>query len=164
MSLQKYQTTRVNPEEYTGYFTFVDILDSCKFYSIGKNGEFELRLLITGLKGDTDENVFNLVFGVWDRQQKIVDDTIETRNNDMQQILATVADKAVEFLRKYPLAALYAEGSTVVRTRLYQREIAKIIDDIPIELRIDGLIRKDDVGFIPFRKGINYDAFLLSIK
>ena len=164
MSIPKYTTTWVDPDEYHGYNEFVDILDSCKFYSKGKNGEFELRLLITRLKHDPEGDIFNLGFGVWDASRQIVNDTIETRNDDMQQILATVADKALEFLNKFPNAALYAEGSTSTRTRLYQREIAKIMDEIPVELRIHGLIRTDDIGFVEFEKGINFDAFLLSAK
>lgn len=165
MSFPKYETTWVNPEDYRGYTEFVDILDSCKFYSNGKNGKFELRLVITRLKDDDGENnVFNLGFGVWDEERKIVDDKIETRNDDMKRILATVADKAIEFLKQEPAAALYAEGSTTARTRLYQREIAKILEAVPSELVIHGLIRRDDIGFVKFQVGINFDAFLLSLK
>ncbi|WP_409017702.1 DUF6934 family protein [Dyadobacter sp. CY323] len=79
------------------------ILYSYKFYSIGRAGNFELRIVISRL-------------------------------------------------------------STAVRTRLYQREIAKIIDLVPRELKIEGLIRADDIGFMDFKKGINFDAFLLSAK
>lgn len=164
MSVAKYESTCVDPQEYTEYLKFVDIFDSRRFYSHGKNGTFELRTIITRLKSAWDTDVFNLSFGVWDKSRRIIDDKIRTRNDDMLEILATVADSALAFLHKHPGTALYAEGSTLARTRLYQREIAKILDSIPSELCINGLITRDEVGFVEFRPNINYDAFLLSAK
>jgi hypothetical protein len=164
MNVSTYDTVRVSQADYYGYLEFVDIFDPCKFYSRGKNGKFEIRIMITRLKHDREGNLFNLGFGVWDKARQIVDDRIQTKNDDMPQILATVAGIALNFLKKYPSAELYAEGSTFARTRLYQREICKIIDDMPTGLCILGLIKKDDIGFVEFRKGINFDGFLLLAK
>lgn len=164
MSIPKYTTTWVDPDEYRSYREYLDILDSCKFYSKGKNGEFELRLLITRFKHDPNEDIFDLGFGVWDESRQLVHDSIETGNSDIGQILATVADKVLEFLNRFPGKGLYAEGSNSIRTRLYQREINKMIDELPAELSLHGLIWKDDAGFVEFEKGINFDGFLLTIN
>jgi len=164
MTVPQYKIHSVELEEYKNYLDYVDILDSCKFYSIGKSGNFELRMLITREKGSANMNDFNLGFGVWNDEIKDIDDGVETRNGDMQQILATVAKRSLEFLEKYPNAELFAKGSTPSRTRLYQMEISKFIDDVPKNLRIEGLITKNNIGFVNFQKGINFDAFLLSAK
>jgi len=121
-------------------------------------------MLITRERGSLDVKDLNLGFGVWNDHTKDIDDGIETKNGDMQQILATVANRALEFLSRYPEAEIFAKGSTASRTRLYQMEISKIIDEVPEGLRIEGLISKSGIGFVDFRKGINFDAFLLSAK
>lgn len=162
MKVPQYKIHSVGLEEYKDYLNYVDILDSCKFYSSGKNGNFELRMLITREKGSLGFKDLNLGFGVWNEETRDIDDGIETKNGDMQQILATVANRALEFLSRYPEAEIFAKGSTASRTRLYQMEIAKIINEVPDGLRIEGLISK--IGFVDFRKGINFDAFLLSAK
>jgi hypothetical protein len=162
MKVPQYKIHSVGLEEYRDYLNYVDILDSCKFYSIGKSGNFELRMLITRAKGDSGFKDLNLGFGVWNEETRDIDDGIETKNGDMQQILATVANRALEFLSRYPEAEIFAKGSTASRTRLYQMEIAKIINEVPEGLRIEGLISQ--IGFVDFRKGINFDAFLLSAK
>jgi len=160
----QYKIHSVGLEEYKDYLNYVDILDSCKFYSSGKSGDFELRMLITREKGGSGFKDLNLGFGVWNEEIRDIDDGIETKNGDMQQILATVANRALEFLSRYPEAEIFAKGSTPSRTRLYQMEIAKIIDEVPDGLRIEGLVSNDDIGFVNFQKGINFDAFLLSAK
>ena len=164
MKVPQYKIHSVGLEEYKDYLNYVDILDSCKFYSSGKSGDFELRMLITREKGSLEVKDLNLGFGVWNNDTKDIDDEIETKNGDMQQILATVANRALEFLSRYPEAEIFAKGSTASRTRLYQMEIAKIIDEVPDGLRIEGLVSNDDIGFVNFQKGINFDAFLLSAK
>ncbi|TDE08660.1 DUF6934 family protein [Dyadobacter psychrotolerans] len=164
MTVPQYKIHSVGLEEYKYYLNYVDVLDSCKFYSSGKSGDFELRMLITREKGGLSIKDLNLGFGVWNEETKDIDDGIETKNGDMQQILATVANRALEFLARYPEAEIFAKGSTASRTRLYQMEIAKIIDEVPEGLRIEGLISQGSIGFVDFRKGINFDAFLLSAK
>ncbi|CAG5072519.1 hypothetical protein DYBT9623_04180 [Dyadobacter sp. CECT 9623] len=162
MAVARYDTTPVDSREYTGYSEFVDILDLRKFYSQGRNGKFELRIIVTRSKGNWDLDLFNIGFGVWDETLQIIDDSVQTKNDDMPKILGTLADYALSFLKKYPAAGLYAEGSTISRTRLYQREIAKVLSYVPPDLCIYGLVKQDEVGFIEFKRGTNFDAFLLS--
>ena len=76
-----------------------------------------------------------------------------------------ITNKVVVFRTYFTHASFSA--SVMVGTSsfaLYQREIAKIIHLVPEELKIEGLIRANDIGFIDFKKGINFDAFLLSAK
>lgn len=163
MALPKYQTELLKLSEYEEYLKFLDVAYACKFQSSGKSGNFQLRIFITRPKYYT-EHYYNLGFGAWDPGSFTVDDIVELRNGDSEQILATIVDTALDFLESNPFASLYAEGSTRARTRLYQREIAKHLHFIPRNIRIYGLVKENDVGFIEFRTGVNFDAFLLSVK
>ena len=163
MSLPKYRIELLKTSEYEEYLTLLDVAYACKFHSLGKNGDFQLRIFITRPKGN-NENYFNLGFGVWNPEKRRVDDTIELKNGDFERILATIAQVALDFLEANPSATLYAEGSTKARTRLYQREITKHLNLIPDGLQVYGLIKENEIGFIEFRSGINFDAFLLSMK
>ncbi|SDF86637.1 hypothetical protein SAMN04487996_11338 [Dyadobacter soli] len=163
MSLPQYQTELLKATDYEAYLSFLEVVCAYKFRSSGKNGEFQLRIFITRPKGYS-ENYFNLGFGVWNPERQTIDDVIELKNGDFQQILATIANVALDFLKTNPFASLYAEGSTRTRTRLYQREISKHYHLIPDDLKVHGLVTENETGFIEFRKGINFDAFLLSMK
>lgn len=164
MSVLTYETEKVSAEAYGDNMPGVDILDSRRFFSEGPNGKFELRTFITRVKDDPRQDLFNVGFGVWYPEKQKVDDKIQTRNEDMRLILGTIAAISLDFLQKYPFAYLYAEGSTLTRTRLYQREISKILDELPEDLNLHGLVKTDDIGFVKFRKGINFDGFLLSLN
>lgn len=163
MTLPKYQIQQLGTSDYEAYLTFLDVAYACRFFSSGKNGDFQLRVFITRPKDYTDV-YYNLGFGVWDSEKHTVDDVVELRNGDFQHILVTIASISLDFLEANPTASLYAEGSTPARTRLYQREITRHRHLIPENLQIYGLIRDKDVGFIEFQPGINFDAFLLSLK
>lgn len=163
MTLPKYQTELLKASEYEEYLAFLDFAHACKFRSSGKNGDFQLRIFITRPK-DYTENYFNLGFGVWNPERQAVDDVIELKNGDLQRILATIANVALDYLKTNPSVSLYAEGSTPSRTRLYQREIARHYDLIPPDLRVYGLVKERDIGFIDFQTGINFDAFLFTMK
>ncbi|GLU56389.1 hypothetical protein Dfri01_58500 [Dyadobacter frigoris] len=166
MIVKKYNTDQVHPDQYKGadFYEDHDIFDSHKFISTGNSGTFELRTLIFKEKGADKNDAYELGFGKWNPETKKLDDLFETNNEDVDEILATVAGKALEFLKKHPQARIFATGSTPGRTRLYQRQIGKNLDNIPDSLRIQGVSIKTKLGWSDFQKGINYDAFLLSAK
>ena len=163
MSVSTYDTEFLRAEEYGDNFSRIEVLDSRRFFSVGPNGRFELRTFVTRVN-DPSQNFFNIGFGVWDENLQTINDKIQTRNDDFRRILGTIAVIALDFLRKYPFAYLYAEGSTFARTRLYQREISKVLDELPEDLILHGLIKQDDIGFILFQRGITFDGFLLSLN
>ncbi|WAC14793.1 DUF6934 family protein [Dyadobacter pollutisoli] len=164
MSVSTYDTEKINTEDYIDTVPGIDIMDSRRFFSEGRNGRFELRAFITRIRHDSRRELFNIGFGVWDQTRQAVDDKIQTRNDDMRLILGTITVIVLEFLQNYPFAYVYAEGSTLARTRLYQREISKILDELPGDLLLYGLISAEDIGFIKFRRGINFEGFLLSLS
>lgn len=162
MSVSTYDTINVSADAYHELYAGIEVLDSRKFYSEGKSGKFELRTFITITKNDLLNGLPNLGFGVWDEENQTINDQFRVNNGDMQKILSTVATIALAFLKKSAFEYLYAEGSTLARTRLYQRELVKIYDDLPEDLKLYGLIKENDTGFADFKKGVNYDGFLLS--
>jgi hypothetical protein len=164
MSVSTYDTEFLSAEKYGESMSGIEVLDSRRFFSEGPNGRFELRTFITRIESDPRQKLFNVGFGVWDQTTQRLDDMVQTRNDDFRRILGTIATIALDFLEEYPFAYLYAEGSTLARTRLYQREISKVLDEIPASLEINGFIKKDNIGYVRFRRGVNFDGFVLSLR
>jgi hypothetical protein len=163
MSVSTYDTEFLSAEKYGESMSGIEVLDSRRFFSNGPSGRFELRTFITRVNNDPRQDLFNMGFGVWNDALQMVDDKVQTRNGDFRRILGTIASISLHFLMKYPTAYLYAEGSTLARTRLYQREIANVLDEIPKDLSVYGFLKNDNI-FVDFRKCINFDGFLLSLK
>ena len=86
MSVSTYDTEKVSTEDYNDTMSAIDILDSRRFFSDGSNGRFELRTFITRVKYDSQQDLFNIGFGIWDDAKQKVDDRIQTRNGDIHMI------------------------------------------------------------------------------
>lgn len=67
--------------------------------------------------------VINLGFGDWDEVEGKVDDVIVSNNEDRDKILATVASTIIAFTEKHGRLPIFAQGSSPVKTRLYQMGI-----------------------------------------
>jgi hypothetical protein len=149
------------------------------FYSVGQVGIIELRMRITLM--DEETRFYNVGFGVWDNLRMDIDDKATIRNGDTDRILATVGQKALDFLRRNPRANIAATGSVLpgalaLRTRKYQMGINKYYDELFGVCNIYGF-KSNKVGgkilgdwpdwdgeWVPFEQGTNYDAFLLNLK
>jgi hypothetical protein len=81
------------------------------FYSVGQVGIIELRMRITLM--DEKTRFYNVGFGVWDNLRMDIDDKATIRNGDIDRILATVGQKALDFLRQNPRANIAATGSVL---------------------------------------------------
>ena len=85
-----------------------------------------------------------------------ISDLVATNNADTEKVLATIAIIADDFIKKYPTAIISIKGSTKSRTRLYQINIAKYLEEINKTFQIQGYINGE---WELFRKDINYEAF-----
>lgn len=106
-------------------------------------------------------SLFNLSFGDWDKESGVISDKAISNNNDTVKILNTVAISVLHFMKEHPDAMIFAAGSTPSRTRLYQMNISKFLNEISAIFDIRGL--KNEV-FESFTKEQNYEGFLLSRK
>jgi hypothetical protein len=105
------------------------------------------------------ENYYNLVLG-----DLLIDGTLdaftESKNGDMEKILATVIQTIFAFLAHFPNAKVAFSGSTASRTRLYNiilsKEFAKIEN-----LEILGL---KNMELLPFEMNQIYEAFVIFRK
>jgi hypothetical protein len=154
MNIEKY--TAVKLDEYI-----------YQFHSFGPKGIIELRVVISEFFADEAYQGYNLAFGVWDDVLNSINDTADTRNGDMDQILATVAEIALMFLNSHPRRYIYAEGSNLVRTRKYQMGISKYLSEISVQFKVKGLIissvenETDRFEWEDISSGKNYRAFAL---
>jgi hypothetical protein len=131
-----------------------------EFYSEGPNGRIQKVVEFYHL--DTVEaKIYNLSFGDWQDQTSRINDLSVSNNNGRDKILATVAAIIVEFLKEHPDAVIFAEGSTLSRTRLYQVSISRQWHEISAYFKVYGYVNNK---WEFFQKGTNYSAFLFNKK
>lgn len=137
-----------------------EVLLDFEFESVGPNGC--IKKMIRYSPVIIDKTIyFNLAFGDWDDQTKEINDQVISNNGDTEKILATVAKTVVSFLAYHRNAIIIAQGSTIARTRLYQMAISRNWSNISLYVHILGSI---DNRWEKFRKGVNYEAFLVTLK
>jgi hypothetical protein len=127
------------------------------FWSEGPRGKIAKGIVYSKLHA----NLYNLAFGDWDENLQQLDDSVRSNNGDRDTVLATVAFTALDFTDKFPGTHIVIEGSTSARTRLYQMGISTNLLEINEKFEVKGL-RKEDWHL--FRKGDNYEAFLIRRK
>ena len=134
---------------------------SFEFDSAGPKGKIR-KIVQYRLLHANDIDYFNLGFGDLNPKTNKIDDLAVTNNQDREKILATVAGTVLQFTQHFSDAMVYAEGSTPARTRLYQSAIAANWNEIEPLLRVFGYHQEE--GWLPFRKNVNYQAFLVNRK
>ena len=129
-----------------------------RFQSEGPKGpikkEVRFRLI-------TEKNfsIYNVGFGdIISGKENYIDDRIVSNNGDQKKILIAVTEIIIEFTQARPDAFVLIKGSTESRTRLYQMWMAKLFERIDPHFLILGEVKKH---WFPFKKGINYDSFLI---
>lgn len=132
------------------------------FYSEGPKGRIRKVILYTFLGNIDGDDYYNLGFGDYNEAEKNINDLSISNNKDRDKILATVAITTLEFTSHFPSCKIVAEGSTPVRTRLYQISIMKHFKEIIQLFDIHGLT--EEKGWTPFAAGENYLAFLIARK
>lgn len=125
-----------------------------EFVSEGPKGSIK-KMVIYTYTGT--ENVYNLAFGDYDDEKKIIDDLSVTNNGDSTKVLATVASTVYAFMDKYPEAWIFATGSTAIRTRLYRMGITNNIEEIKQDFEVYGLTLETNV-WEEFAIGEDYEA------
>ncbi len=140
------------------YFTKNNYRDY-EFYSEGPRGKVKKVVMFT--KMQDDPLIYNLAFGDEDPETGVVSDLAITDNKDTGIVLATVANTINDFCDRYGNHYIFAKGSTLARTRLYQTNISAVLDEISIDFEILG--SRDGVLYA-FQKNVNYDSFLVKRK
>lgn len=148
MNLEKYEIIQGPGDSYY------------EFYSEGPKGRIKKIVRFT-LLSEYEDNFYNLFLGDWLESEGRASDTSVSDNKDPEKILATVASIVVHFTASKPQAAIFAQGSTPARTRLYQIGITAHILEIDKGFDIHGF-REDK--WERFQKNKSYEAFLLRCK
>jgi hypothetical protein len=148
MNLPKYDYT---PDE-----AFINY----EFFSEGQSGRIRKMIVFRQLITQPFV-VYNLAFGDLNEETGDIDDGVISNNQDRDKVLATVAATIHDFSDKNGNHLIYAEGSSLSRSRLYQMSIARNLEEISMEFEIKGLTEK---GWEPFQKNVNYKAFLTNRK
>jgi hypothetical protein len=103
------------------------------------------------------EGLYNFGFGDLNTETGEISDTVISNNGDGEKILVTVAKIIYHFTSVYQGARVFIRGTNQARTRRYQMGISKHWDAIQPFFEIYGLVGEK---WEPFRKGVNYLAFI----
>ncbi len=148
----------MNLEHYQ-YQTSADFLEY-EFESTGPKGTV-IKLVRFEKIPNRIPTTYNLGFGDLDPITGMVNDLVETNNDDRDIVLATVVSTIISFTNIYKDCLIYSEGSTLSRTRLYRICITKYIDEINQDFEVWGFI---DNQFVVFQPNVNYEGFLVKRK
>ena len=130
------------------------------FYSNGPKGRIKKRIKFQR-DWNLGANVYNLMFGDYREITNFIDDSAISDNGDRKAVLRTVAQAVDVFVNLNPRAIIHIKGSSPARTRLYQMGIASAWREINERYDILG---KSNNSWIPFKTGMNYEAFLVFTK
>jgi hypothetical protein len=133
-----------------------------EFYSDGPKGKIKKVVRFSEVTTEKRTVFYNLGFGDWNEEEQRIDDFIVTDNKDAEKVLRTVASLVLQFTEHYPGAIIFAKGSSSARTRRYQMGLNKYWKEIEPLFSLFGLV--EDREFVRFKKGINYEAFVIQRK
>ena len=112
------------------------------------------------------KNILNLSFGDLKPDGRI-DDTVNTNNNDIIRVIATVIDIINDFTSENPGIKIVFTGSSQTRTSMYFR-VLKMYQDAFSKIYVITALVKDGNRFaeVPFEQeaGDEYSAFFISRK
>lgn len=133
---------------------FISSKDQYIFESIGAKGSILKVVMFTEIQS----NIYNLGFGDYDIKTNIINDTSISDNGDIIKVLSTVINIADDFLTKNPFCSIYFEGSTPLRTQLYQRILNNYFDEFSDYFEIYGYIEERPELF---QNNKTYKSFLI---
>ncbi len=107
------------------------------------------------------ESIYNLAFGDFDENTKEYYDDVRSNNNDIRKVFATIFQISNHFFVQNPNKAIYLEGNTPTKQKLYQRIIKNNIADLENNFILFGVIG-EEFESLDFTK--NYDAFIIKLK
>ena len=106
------------------------------------------------------DNVYNFAFGDVNTEGRI-DDLVVTNNQDSETVFATVIRILLVFLKAHNSDAVYFEGSTPSRTRMYQIILTKERVNWEQKFVVYGFCGDE---LETFETDCRYDAFIIKLK
>ena len=113
------------------------------------------------LISDGEPFIYNLFLGDYNLIDGTISDMTISNNQDMENILATVAQTMIEFLSLRPDCLILFTGSTQSRTRLYRIAISNYLNEFEDFFVVYGRINNE---IEPFAANRAYDAFVITLK
>lgn len=131
------------------YFEFESISDSK-----------QIRKAIEYIKIRQYPSIYSLSMGDV-KEDGSIDLYVVSNNNDTQKVFFTIFQTMLIFFDEYPDSKILFYGSTPNRTRLYQIQINKFLDEVEHFFQIWGIVDGVQEQFI---KNKNYQAFLIGLE
>ncbi|MCF0064211.1 hypothetical protein MUK70_26530 [Dyadobacter chenwenxiniae] len=106
------------------------------------------------------DDIYNFAFGDL-ADENAIDDRAVTDNKDMNMVLATIIQILLEFLETHKNKAVYFQGSTTSRTRMYQIILRREKPNWENRLIVYGIFNDE---IMPYETDFSFDAFIVKQK
>ena len=110
-----------------------------EFISQGPKGDIPKIIVFSKI---SENGLYNLAFGDYDKITGQVNDRAVSNNGDSKKVLATAIQALYIFFNRYPTCIVIAKGSTKSRTRLYRMGISKFHNDVKHLIYIAGRVNE----------------------
>lgn len=140
-------------------------------YSLGANDERTIYVFTsTGPKGEilkgvayslVDDEIDTYNLGLGDLKDGKLDDKSRTNNGDVDKVLRTVAETAIDFLQTYPTYKVSFLGNTDPKHRLYRRKISVYLEEIKEDYKVAGW---KDNKWCDYEPDTDYERYLIANK
>jgi hypothetical protein len=146
---------------------YQEITNSSNFqiFEFISEGKSTIRKRVKFKLIDEQELIYNLALcTVFENGAE--DYSTASKNSDMQKIFETIAVIAYMFTNQYPDRKIFFGGSDTLRVRQYRLSVFSNSEMISNHFHIEGLRLSNDTITLRenYRKGQNYDAFILTRK
>lgn len=129
------------------------------FLSEGSKGLIKKRVQFQLIR-ENPLKLFSIVFGDLIDDSGAINSSIISNNGDKEKILMTVTNIIIAFHDQMG-ASTFIVGATESRTRLYQMWISRFFNQFAKDFLVLGYVKKH---WQPFKKGVNYESFLIKRK
>ncbi|MGG7663079.1 DUF6934 family protein [Dyadobacter sp. BHUBP1] len=126
-----------------------------KFESVSENKKI-LKTVSFERIGNT--NIFNVAL-LDPVENGELSDQVESRNGDLQLVLATVFQIVCDFLNQFPDSAVGFRGSDARRHRLYRIAITRELANVAGKYEVYGITAS--LAVVVFEPNVDYDHYLI---
>ncbi|PSL28644.1 DUF6934 family protein [Dyadobacter jiangsuensis] len=126
-----------------------------KFESVSEN---KTILKTVSFERIADTNIFNLAL-LDPVENGELSDQIESRNGDLQLVLATVFQIVCDFLNRFPDSIVSFRGSDARRHRLYRIAISRELANVAGKYEVYGITAIQEVVF--FAPNVDYEHYFI---
>jgi predicted phosphohydrolase len=144
-----------DPYEFDEKPIDTDGMHAYTFVSVGIQGDIPKMVVFQPMGGV----FYNMALVDYDATLQTVDDEIVSNNGDMSKVLSTTWKIMLDFLKKFPEKAVFIQGNTDTKQKLYSRLITNNLLVLKQQYEVLGVLETGSTEFFDASK--TYIAFVI---